>query len=79
MNATQIRVINSIYALSDDIDYNFHDATDIAEYANLDKNVVNNTIVSLYRQGYLGECMRYEEDGIETYHLLDRALRFIDL
>lgn len=79
MNATQIRVINSIYALSDDLDYNLYDAEEIAEYANLDKNVVNNTITTLYNQGYLGECMRYADDGIETYHLLDRALRYVDL
>lgn len=78
MNATQIRVIQSIYALSDDIDYNLYDADDIADYANLDKNVVEETIETLYNEGYLGECMSYEDDGIETYHLMERALRFVE-
>ncbi|MBN2895416.1 MAG: hypothetical protein JXK05_05945 [Campylobacterales bacterium] len=78
MNATQIRVIQSIYALSDDIDYNLYDSEDIAEYANLDKNVVQETIKELFHEGYLGECMSYEDDGIETYHLMERSLRFVE-
>jgi len=49
MNETEIRVLKSIYALSDDIDYNLYEAVDIAEYANLDKNVVDKTIASLYQ------------------------------
>jgi len=78
MNATQIRVIQSIYALSDDIDYNLYDALDIAEYANLDKNVVDEAIATLLDDGYLGECMSYEDDGIETFHLMERALQFVE-
>ena len=78
MNETEIRVIRSIYALSDDIDYNLYEAVDIAEYAKLDKNVVDSTIASLYQAGYLGECMSIEDDGMETFHLMDRALVYVE-
>ncbi len=79
MTETEIRVIKSIYALSDDIDYNLYEAIDIAEYANLDKNVVEETIASLYEQGFLGECMSMEDDGMETYHLKEKALVYVEM
>ena len=77
MSENEIRVIKSIYALSDDIDYNLYESVDIADYCNLDKNVVDEVIASLYEQGYLGECMRYEDDGFDTYHLMDKALAYV--
>jgi hypothetical protein len=79
MSENEIKVIKSIYALSDDIDYNLYEAIDIAEYAKLDKSVVDETIISLYSQGFLGECMSYEDDGMETFHLMDKALAFVEL
>ncbi|MEA1919524.1 MAG: hypothetical protein U9N52_06775 [Campylobacterota bacterium] len=79
MSENEIKVIKSIYALSDDIDYNLYEAIDIAEYAKLDKSTVDETITSLYDQGFLGECMSYEDDGMETYHLMDKALAFVEM
>ncbi len=78
MSENEIKVIKSIYALSDDIDYNLYEAVDIAEYCHLDKNVVDETITSLYERGYLGECMSYDDDGLETYHLMEKALALLE-
>ncbi len=78
MSENEIRVIQSIYALSDDIDYNLYESIDIAEYCNLDKNVVDELIASLYEQGWLGECMRMEDDGFDTYHLKEKALVYVE-
>jgi len=79
MNENEIKVIKSIYALSDDIDYNLYEAIDIAEYSKLEQCVVDETIRSLYSQGFLGECMSFEDDGMETYHLMEKALPFVEM
>jgi hypothetical protein len=79
MSENEIRVIKSIYALSDDIDYNLYEAIDIAEYAQLEKCVVDETLRSLYQKGFLGECMSYEDDGMETFHLMEKALAYVEM
>jgi len=78
MNETQIRILKSIYALSDDIDYCIYEAVDIAEYARLEESVVLEHLKELYAMGYLGECMSIEDDGIETFHLMDKALQYVE-
>lgn len=79
MSENEIRIIKSIYALSDDIDYNLYEAVDIAEYARLEIGEVEATMASLYERGYLGECMSYDDDGMQTYHLMDKAIAYVEM
>lgn len=69
MNEPKIRVMKSIYALSDEIDYNIYEAIDIAEYACMDEDDVREIISELYADGYLGECMTIGDDGYDTFYL----------
>lgn len=78
MDAIDTRVLQSVYALCDDIDYNLYEAVDIAFYAKLDEAVVNERLHALYDQGYLGECMSIEDDGMETFHLTNKAMEHLD-
>ena len=61
--------MNTIFNLSDEWEYNIYDADDIAEYAQMDKTEVKNIISELYNEGYLGECMSVDDDGIDTFYL----------
>jgi DNA-binding MarR family transcriptional regulator len=72
------KVMKAIYTLSDEENYNIYDATDIAEYLGLEKSVVEETIALLYEAECLGECMSLEDDGIETYHLTDKAIDMVE-
>lgn len=77
MNETSLRVLKSVYALSDDIDYNLYEAVDIAEYARLDQGVVETELKKLYAEGFLGECMSLEDDGMETFHVTHKAFEHL--
>lgn len=69
MNESTLRVMQAIYSLSDEIDYNIYEAVDIAEYARMDTDEVRVIIAALYSTGYLGECMTVGDDGYETFYL----------
>ncbi|MCK9372056.1 MAG: hypothetical protein M0P91_02575 [Sulfuricurvum sp.] len=69
MNETTIKVMKTIFNLSDETEYNIYDAADIAEYARLDSDEVHSIIRELYDEGYLGECMSMGDDGYETFYL----------
>ena len=69
MNETTLRVMQAIFALSDEIEYNIYEAVDIAEYSEMDPNEVKNIISTLYDEGYLGECMTLGDDGFDTFYL----------
>lgn len=69
MSEAKRRVMQSIFALSDEIDYNIYEAVDIAEYACMDENEVRCIISDLYEEGYLGECMTVGDDGFDTFYL----------
>jgi len=71
-------VMKAIYNLSDEDNYNVYDATDIAGYLGLDKNIVDETITTLHDAGLLGECMNLHDDGVETYYLTDRAIDIVE-
>lgn len=73
------RVMKAIYNLSDEDNYNVYDADDISEYLGLAKIKVDNAIETLYVAGYLCECMRAEDDGIETFALTDKAIDMVEL
>lgn len=69
MNESTLRVMQAIYSLSDEIDYNIYEAVDIAEYARMDTDEVRAIIATLYADGYLGECMTAGDDGYDTFYL----------
>jgi DNA-binding MarR family transcriptional regulator len=69
MSEERRRVMQSIFALSDEIEYNIYDAQDIAEYARMEADTVSGMIRDLYDEGYLGECMSIGDDGYETFYL----------
>lgn len=71
MNTTaeRLRIMRSIFSLSDEIEYNIYEADDIAEYAQMDADTVHRIIRELYDEGFLGECMSIGDDGYETFYL----------
>lgn len=73
------RVMKAIYNLSDQDNYNVYDADDISEYLGLEKLYVDQAIGTLYCAGCLSECMRAEDDGIETFVLTDKAIDMVEL
>lgn len=73
------KVMKAIYNLSDEDNYNLYDADDISEYLGLEKIYVDNAIGTLYMAGCLDECMREEDDGIETFTLTDKAIDMVEL
>ena len=69
MNEERLRVMKSLFALSDEWEYNIYESDDIAEYSRMDSTLVKNIISELYDEGYLGECMSIGDDGYETFYL----------
>lgn len=69
MNESTLKVMQAIFSLSDEIEYNIYEAVDIAEYAHMDADEVRTIISNLYDEGYLGECMTLEDDGFDTFYL----------
>lgn len=79
MNEKQIRVMQSIFSLSDEIEYNIYEAVDIAEYAQMDADEVHTIISNLYDEGYLGECMTFGDDGFDTFYLNKKGRALIGM
>jgi DNA-binding MarR family transcriptional regulator len=78
MNQTELRILQTVYSLSDDIDYNLYEAEDIAEYSKLDQSIVDEQLKSLFTDGYLGECMSMDDDGMETFHLTHKGMQALN-
>lgn len=79
MSEEKIRVMKSIFALSDEWEYNIYESDDIAEYAQMDKTEVKNIMAELYDDGYLGECMSVGDDGYDTFYLNRRGRQVIGI
>jgi hypothetical protein len=79
MSETKLKVMKTIFNLSDEWEYNIYEADDIAEYAQLDKTEVKNIMTELYDEGYLGECMSIGDDGYETFYLNKRGRALIGI
>lgn len=79
MNESKIRVMKSIFSLSDEIEYNIYESKDIAEYAGMQRDEVHSIIQELYDEGYLGECMSIGDDGFETFYLNKRGREVIGM
>lgn len=69
MNEIKLKVMQALFALSDEIEYNIYEANDIADYAYMDRDEVSKIIQELYADGYLGECMTVGDDGFDTFYL----------
>jgi hypothetical protein len=79
MSETKLKVMKTIFNLSDEWEYNIYEADDIAEYAQLDKTEVKIIMSELYDEGYLGECMSIGDDGYETFYLNKRGRALIGI
>lgn len=79
MNATKLKVMQIVFELSDEIEYNIYEAVDIAEYAQMDTDEVHTIIRELYDDGYLGECMTVGDDGFETFYLNKKGRALIGM
>ena len=71
-------VMKAIYNLSDEDNYNLYDSDDIAEYLGLKLEIVDNVINTLLEARFLSECMNFDDDGIQTYCLTDRAIDLVE-
>ncbi len=79
MSETKLKVMKTIFNLSDEWEYNIYESDDIAEYAQMDKTEVKNIISELYDEGYLGECMSVGDDGYDTFYLNRRGRALIGI
>lgn len=79
MTETKLKVMKTIFNLSDEWEYNIYESDDIAEYAQMDKTEVKNIMTELYDEGYLGECMSVGDDGYDTFYLNRRGRAVIGI
>jgi len=79
MSENKLKVMKTIFNLSDEIEYNIYEADDIAEYARMESDEVRAIISELYDEGYLGECMSIGDDGFETFYLNRRGREVIGM
>jgi len=71
-------VMQAIYNLSDEDNYNVYDNADIADYLGLPIEKVQEAVTILMDADCLGECMNLHDDGIETYYLTDKAIDLVE-
>jgi DNA-binding MarR family transcriptional regulator len=79
MSEMKLKVMQTIFNLSDEWEYNIYESDDIAEYAQMDKTEVKNIMSELYDEGYLGECMSTGDDGYDTFYLNRRGRAVIGI
>lgn len=79
MNETTLRVMQAIFSLSDEIEYNIYESNDIADYANMDRDEVSQIIQQLLDDGYLCECMTLDDDGFDTFYLNKKGRMLIGM
>lgn len=79
MSEEKLKVMKTIFNLSDEWEYNIYESDDIAEYAQMDKTEVKNIMSELYDEGYLGECMSVGDDGYDTFYLNRRGRAVIGI
>jgi len=72
-------VMKAIYNLCDEDNYNVYDAEDIAGYLGLDLGVVKEVLELLIEARMIAECMNLHDDGVQTYHLTDKAIDLVEV
>jgi predicted ArsR family transcriptional regulator len=79
MTSIENKVLIGVHALSDEMEYNIYESQDIAEYIKEPEESVEQTIKTLYDNGYLNECMTVDDDGFETFCLSFKAVKEMGL
>jgi DNA-binding MarR family transcriptional regulator len=72
-------VMKALYNLCDEDNYNVYDAEDIAEYLGLSEELVKNVLALLEEARMIAECMNLHDDGVQTYHLTDKAIDLVEM
>ena len=72
-------VMKAIYNLCDEDNYNVYDSSDIAEYLGLKESLIEEVIQVLEEARMIAECMNLHDDGIQTYHLTDKAIDLVEM
>jgi len=72
-------VMKALYNLCDEDNYNVYDAEDIAEYLGLSEDLVKNVLALLEEARMIAECMNLHDDGVQTYHLTDKAIDLVEM
>jgi len=72
-------VMKALYNLCDEDNYNVYDAEDIAGYLGLDLQVVDEVLELLMEARMIAECMTLHDDGVQTYHLTDKAIDLVEV
>jgi len=72
-------VMKALYNLCDEDNYNVYDAHDIAEYLGLSLDVVEAVLELLIEARMIAACMTLEDDGVQTYHLTDKAIDLVEV
>jgi len=72
-------VMKAIYNLCDEDNYNVYDAEDIAEYLGLSVAMIQEVLDLLIEARMIAECMTLYDDGVQTYHLTDKAIDLVEV
>jgi len=72
-------VMKALYNLCDEDNYNVYDAEDIAGYLGLSLKVVEEVLELLIEARMIAECMTLYDDGVQTYHLTDKAIDLVEV
>lgn len=72
-------VMKALYNLCDEDNYNVYDEQDIAEYLGLSETLVKNVLELLEEARMIAECMNLHDDGVQTYHLTDKAIDLVEM
>ncbi len=79
MTENEKRILMTLYEMNEDLDYSNYEIDEIADFLRLDYDEVKTLCEGLLRQGYLHECMTYDDDGMDTYILSEKALLALGL
>lgn len=74
MTDMEKQLLMTMYEINEDLDYSNYECDEIAEYLKLETENVVAACRKLLGEGYLQECMTYEDDGADTYILSNKAL-----
>jgi Mn-dependent DtxR family transcriptional regulator len=79
MNTLEQRVMMTIYEINEDLDYSNYESDEIAAYLKLETPTVAQICRKLLAEGYLEECMTYDDDGADTFILSQKGLLALGL
>lgn len=74
MTDLEKQLLMTLYEINEDLDYSNYECDEIAEYMKLETGTVEETCRKLLNEGYLHECLTYDDDGADTYILSNKAL-----